>query len=361
MTFHPRSIIAFGQFFNKVFDSVVSGAPLEEALELIREEFTASAVVLAIENHDKPNESVVCTALAKEQELGNDVTGPLRGIRTIQARDLSRLLEACHHSKATKTGADRAIGYTLLVCRPSFGTSFDQDEQSVCEILVSHLARGIEMASRMGATEIERSLYSDVVDRLCVGMVILDRTGRIVRTSQTADRILAERDSVQIQGGRLRAASANEDKELQVCVKAALQNVANGDPFMTRGLSLTKRSGSKSLGLIVRPIDASARGAFAANATVAVYLRDPEAIPEIEGELVRQLFDLTPAEAAVARRLTVGLSLDEAAHSLDISRNTARAHLRSIFSKSGITRQTELVRLLLNSVVLLGERPRQAA
>ena len=60
-------------------------------------------------------------------------------------------------------------------------------------------------------------------------------------------------------------------------------------------------------------------------------------------------------------RLAAGLSLEDAASSLDISRNTARAHLRSIFSKSGITRQTELVRLMLNSAVVLGERPRQVA
>ena len=38
---------------------------------------------------------------------------------------------------------------------------------------------------------------------------------------------------------------------------------------------------------------------------------------------------------------------DEAAAELNIRKNTARAHLRSIFSKTGVTRQTMLVRLLL--------------
>ena len=36
-----------------------------------------------------------------------------------------------------------------------------------------------------------------------------------------------------------------------------------------------------------------------------------------------------------------------------IRRNTARAHLRAIFSKTGVRRQTELVRILLNSVAPL--------
>ncbi len=52
--------------------------------------------------------------------------------------------------------------------------------------------------------------------------------------------------------------------------------------------------------------------------------------------------------------LANGLTLDEASEELDISRNTARAHLRSIFSKTGVTRQTVLVRLILRSVATLG-------
>ncbi|MNH09625.1 hypothetical protein D3C79_690860 [compost metagenome] len=58
--------------------------------------------------------------------------------------------------------------------------------------------------------------------------------------------------------------------------------------------------------------------------------------------------------------LANGLSLEEAAEVLNVRRNTARAHLRSIFSKTGVRRQTELVRIILNSVVALG-KPKLAA
>jgi DNA-binding CsgD family transcriptional regulator len=37
-----------------------------------------------------------------------------------------------------------------------------------------------------------------------------------------------------------------------------------------------------------------------------------------------------------------------------VRKNTARAHLRSIFSKTGVTRQTTLIRLVLSSVAQLG-------
>jgi DNA-binding CsgD family transcriptional regulator len=45
--------------------------------------------------------------------------------------------------------------------------------------------------------------------------------------------------------------------------------------------------------------------------------------------------------------------MDEAAAALQIRRNTARTHLRSIFAKVGVRRQTELMRVVLNSVVTM--------
>jgi DNA-binding CsgD family transcriptional regulator len=68
---------------------------------------------------------------------------------------------------------------------------------------------------------------------------------------------------------------------------------------------------------------------------------------------MRRLFDLTPAEGELALLLSSGQTLDEAAESLGIRKNTARAHLRSIFSKTGVSRQTELIHVLLNSIMNL--------
>jgi DNA-binding CsgD family transcriptional regulator len=84
-----------------------------------------------------------------------------------------------------------------------------------------------------------------------------------------------------------------------------------------------------------------------------VFIRDPEQKSVASRDVIQQLFELTPAEASLALLLADGMTLDEAADQLDIRKNTARAHLRSIFAKTGVTRQTSLVRLLLGSVTPL--------
>lgn len=359
MTFHPRSVVEFGLFFARVSDSLLSGAPLEQSAELIRRQLAGSAAAIRIEDRALPGHSI---AVVVEEGARDDRADCPEAVVVERGQlRLAELLDTSHHVAASIVSEVDGTRYSLFVFRELAASGFDAEEASVCEILVSQLRRGMELSARLGATEIERALYSTVMDRLSVGVVMLDPNGRIVKCSASAEAALAARDGLQVQAGRLRATSAREDRELQQAIKAAAQSVVDGETPQGRGLSLTRPSGNRNVGVIVQPIPAGRRVGFATSATVAVYIRDPEANSEVESELVRQLFDLTPAEAAVARRLTAGLSLEDAASSLDISRNTARAHLRSIFSKSGITRQTELVRLVLNSAAVLGERPRQVA
>ncbi len=51
--------------------------------------------------------------------------------------------------------------------------------------------------------------------------------------------------------------------------------------------------------------------------------------------------------------LADGRSTEEVAQALGIRLNTVRVHLRAIFAKTGVDRQSALVRLLLNSVATL--------
>lgn len=353
MTFHARSIVEFGHFLNRVSEAILNGKPLRHSLELIRQQFDAYATVLVIDDRSRTAQTYhVFTEIA---ELMTDASGALLS----RPAQLSYLMERCASLSVTLVNEDGSVRYTLWVFRDRMASGFDDDANPVCEILLSQIVRSVETSWKMGTTEVERTLFSHVMDRLYVGVIILDHVGKVIRISETARRFLEARDGLQLRANRLRANSAGEDKDLQKLIKDALEPPQHEGGKAPRGLSLTKQSGLRNLGIIVRPIGGRADSAVAATSAVAVFVRDQEANHSVEGELVRQIFDLTPAEAAVTRQLTAGFSLEDVASSLDISRNTARAHLRSIFSKSGITRQSELVRLVLNSAVILGE-PRQA-
>ena len=66
----------------------------------------------------------------------------------------------------------------------------------------------------------------------------------------------------------------------------------------------------------------------------------------IDADQLKSMFDLTPAEARLTRLLLEGESLETAARKLQVSVMTMRVHLRSVFAKVGVDRQTELMRNL---------------
>jgi DNA-binding CsgD family transcriptional regulator len=66
-------------------------------------------------------------------------------------------------------------------------------------------------------------------------------------------------------------------------------------------------------------------------------------------ELLRSLFDLTMAEARVARALANRKKVEEIASDGGVSRNTIRKHVRSVLEKTGCRRQLDLVLLLMGA------------
>lgn len=108
----------------------------------------------------------------------------------------------------------------------------------------------------------------------------------------------------------------------------------------------------------VIPVCGEARDIFARCSCVLVMT--PVTLPQAPAvELVQTLFDLTPAEARVARGLTAGNTLDEIAVAGEVSRNTVRTQLRAALEKTGCRRQSELV-ALLGGITLRRAPPDQA-
>jgi len=95
----------------------------------------------------------------------------------------------------------------------------------------------------------------------------------------------------------------------------------------------------------ILPIRRTARDIFTRCA--GVLIMTPVTLPQAPPvELVQSLFDLTPAEARVARGLAAGDTLDQIASIGSVSRNTVRTQVRGVLEKTGCRRQAEVVALL---------------
>jgi DNA-binding CsgD family transcriptional regulator len=81
-----------------------------------------------------------------------------------------------------------------------------------------------------------------------------------------------------------------------------------------------------------------------------IFVLDPENPPAIATDAFKRFFGVTSAEARVCEALLNGMSIQEIADSFNISVNTIRTQVKSIFRKCDVQSQGELMMLLARSV-----------
>jgi len=260
------------------------------------------------------------------------------------------------HILAVDVMTDNGCSYGWRITRPASAGAFESRQLDLVRMLVPHLRRVLNMQLNLHRDRQVISLYGRATAQLMMGVVILDQAGKMIEANPAATTILNLGDGIRVNNGALEAVYANDNRKLQRLIRDALLSPRLERASMTEGMSITRQSGQLNWGVVVQSISADEWTEGKQRPSVAVFLRDTTGKAEPPVKLTQQLFHLTPAETAVATHLSNGMSLEEAAEALGIKPNTARAHLRSIFSKTGVRRQTELVRLFLNSVAWLGNQ-----
>ena len=258
------------------------------------------------------------------------------------------------HVLAVDVVTDNGCSYGLRITRSKKAGAFEARELDLVRMLVPHFKRVLNMQLNLHRDRQVISLYGRATAQLMMGVVILDQTGRMIEANPAATSILNVGDGIRVNNGTLEAVYANDNRKLQRLIRDALLSPKLSKVSMTEGMSISRQSGQLNWGVVVQSVSPDEWTEGKQRPSVAVFLRDTTGKAEPPVKLTQQLFHLTPAETAVATHLSNGMSLEEAAEALGIKPNTARAHLRSIFSKTGVRRQTELVRLFLNSVAWLG-------
>ncbi|MNZ39655.1 Bacterial regulatory protein, luxR family [compost metagenome] len=262
-------------------------------------------------------------------------------------------VDVFHILGADITTSDGAL-CRIRVSRSVSAPGFTEEDKQFLAHFIPHLERSVALHTQINRIETERNLYAGAVDQFAVGTIILDENGKILQTNQVADRLLKEKDGLKISADNLQVGTPRDCQEFRRLVKQALQSQRGERPSVVEAMRVQRPSGRADLGIIVRSVPLSEWNEGKHCPSVVIFVSDPEQEASAPQEIVKALFDLTPAEAQLAMLLANGLTLDEASEELGISRNTARAHLRATFSKTGVTRQTMLVRLILRSAATLG-------
>ena len=348
-----------------LYASLLDVAPWRSFLDRLAASAQADFVTLILtpRRADRPGllltpgaDPVVVENYIRELFAGDPFTGLPEG-RVMHFRDFvradQRRRNAAYFEFLRQTSSDEVIGVEisedealqlrLRYTRRAGARPFDAADMARMEALVPHLRIALRLFDRLATGETEQRIYAGAVERMAVGVVMLDQAGEVIRLNPLASAILAEADGVALRGSRLMLADPATARQLQ----AALAREPGAPP---QTLRIARPSGAGDLCLVIGEADApehvSARGGPAR----VLFLSDPGQTPRISIESIRELLGLTHAEAAIAADVAGGLALADSAARLGISPNTARAHLRAIFSKTGVKRQSQLMHLVHQSL-----------
>jgi DNA-binding CsgD family transcriptional regulator/PAS domain-containing protein len=228
------------------------------------------------------------------------------------------------------------------MCRSVQQGPFDSDEQRVLEFLSPHLCRAVTLKYRIeGYLALQRAAFN-VLERLADGVMVLDRRARVIFANATARR-MSKDGQLQLHPS-IDVYSLPHSQRLNDLIRVALQGATGGT------LGLPSRSKGAPLTLVVSSIRGKDLGRLSdaglKDAAVVLFAIDPANRRSIPLRHVMDAFWLTHAEARVALKASSGSSIVETAQSLGLSPNTVKTHLRHVFAKTGIGRQSELAGLI---------------
>lgn len=180
-------------------------------------------------------------------------------------------------------------------------------------------------------------LILDTFDR---GVIAIDARGAVIDANLHARRILDTEEAIRVRNGRLEFVDPCVDDQLTRMLAVLSMTSDSPHAFVAH---LNGCDGSRPPRVLVTPVR---NGPTEPAAAVVVHIFDTHCERTISHAVLRGLYGLTAAQAAVTAYLFEGQSVEHTAQQLGLSVNTVRSHLKQVFSKCGVHSQTELLHLL---------------
>lgn len=226
---------------------------------------------------------------------------------------------------------------------------FDGVQKRMFAKLAQHLVRAVALQRRLHHLTFASDSALAGFDDLRQGFFLIDAQARPVFVNRVGRALLDARDGLRLEAGGLSADNADDGTALRALIASCAieSSLTNGGEIAVR-----RQTGRLPLNVLVTPVRqgtavAAIPWTITQHPVAIVLISDPETELRSRIEALRERFGLTPAEATFALEIVKGDGRQATADRLGITVGTARSHLSKIFDKTGVTRQAELVRLLL--------------
>jgi integral membrane sensor domain MASE1/DNA-binding CsgD family transcriptional regulator len=219
--------------------------------------------------------------------------------------------------------------------------------------------QAVATSDALDLTTIRAEALEATLNALTFSVYLTHRDGRIVYMNRAAEDQVGTSDVIRITNGRL---APIDHKASLTLIRAIDEAIGDDAGLPISGITIALPGGDNA-GLIatILPLaHGEHQGMFGAfSGMAAIFVQDPIVMPPFPGEAFAELYGLTRSELRVLLAMAPGLSVKEAAAMLGLGETTTKTHLQHIHSKTGTSKQTELMHLFMSSTppVKWGQQP----
>lgn len=216
------------------------------------------------------------------------------------------------------------------------------DKLEMARLLAPHLDNALRIRAKLVQLEgLSRNLQA-ALDKADTAIILFDHFGRCAMVNQAAKKILDQRDGLTFVGSQIVATKARESVVLHETIRRAVASCRRKEHPSGEAVCISRRKG-KPLQVRVAPLPGERVSDGSHFAAIAIIGNPGAGLPV---EILQSAYGLSPAESRLALLLLAGRSMTEAADVNNVSRETVRSQLKSVFLKTGTRRQGELISLL---------------
>jgi DNA-binding CsgD family transcriptional regulator len=188
---------------------------------------------------------------------------------------------------------------------------------------------GLEMRLR------ERNALFEGLETIGGAFLVLDRLARVIYVSETAASLFG--DAFDVRNSKIRC-----EEGLRKRIELAAGGAPEALSVASRKVFLRSRNPEGYIIVELFPLPPKESDVFVEPSLIVRFFRGGIAKVN-DPSILASALGLTKQQSIIAAALCDGCTIKELARRLGISEGTARIHLKNIFSRTGIRRQSELV------------------
>ena len=212
--------------------------------------------------------------------------------------------------------------------------------------LLPHIRQFVRLRQALVRAQAGDTTVTALLENPRIGVLHLDRRGRILAVNDRGRSLLRYGESLLDEGGVLQAGAPGDQRRLERLVADALPT--SNAVAVSGSMRLGRSSGLPPLVVHVTPVGVPQPDCGARHVAALVLMVEPGRWPRIDSGLVATTLGLTPAESRVAVWLAEGKSVRDMATATGLTEGAIYWHLKQIYRKLPISRQVDLVRLVLS-------------